>query len=185
MNIEELTAADLDRIREIDRSETARKLYVHEHGELRAVDVELEIPTWGEEQIAGAKERLAPKLAAGGVVLAAFEGERLVGVAVLGGERIGLRSQQLEVAFLYVSKGYRRRGLAAALMDELCRLARERGAGQLYVSASDTESAISFYLGYGCRLAERADPELAALEPTDIQLTLDLQPQVFGDPADG
>jgi hypothetical protein len=59
-------------------------------------------------------------------------------------------------------------------MDELCRRARGRGAEQLYISASDTESAVGFYLGYGCRPAERVDPELFALEPTDIHLTLDL-----------
>lgn len=78
------------------------------------------------------------------------------------------------MAFLYVSNGYRRPGLAAELMDELCRRARERGAEQLYVSASDTESAIGCYLSYGWRLGEQVDPELAALEPTDIHLTLEL-----------
>ncbi len=34
------------------------------------MEVELEIPTWGEEQLVSAKAMLAPKLAAGGVVVA-------------------------------------------------------------------------------------------------------------------
>ena len=174
MRIQEMKAGDLDRIREIDRSESVRFVYVYEQGELRPVEVNHDIPTWGEEMVAEAKERLAPKLAAGGVLLGAVDGDQLVAVAVLGGEFIGIRSNQLEVAFLYVSNGYRRRGIAKQLMDEICRRARRRGAEQLYISASETESAVGFYLGYGCRLAERVDPALFELEPRDIHLTLDL-----------
>ena len=144
-----------------------RALYVDEHGELRAVDVELELPTWDEAELAAARERLAPMLAAGGVLLGAFEGERLAGVAVLGGA---------ELAFLHVDRAHRGRGIARALLDEVCSRARDRGAEELLVSASDTDSSIRFYLGYGCRLAAEVDAELAALMPaTDIQLTLDLR----------
>jgi ribosomal protein S18 acetylase RimI-like enzyme len=175
VRVRELKAADLDRIREIDRSESVRTLYVHEQGQLQAVETDLEIPTWGEARVEQEKKRLTPKLEAGGVLLGALDGDQLVGVAALGGEFIGIRSNQLEVAFLYVNNGHRGRRIAKELMDELCRRARERGAEQLYVSSSDTESAIRFYLRYGCRPAERVDPALAAEnEPTDIPLTLDL-----------
>lgn len=175
VRIEELALADLDRIGEIDRSEKARFVHVPEQGELRRVEVDLAIPNWDIEALERAKNRLAPKLAVGGVLLAAFDGDRLAGVAVLGGELIGARSNQLEMAFLYVSAGHRRRGIARGLMDEVCRRARERGAEQLYIAASDTELAIGFYLGYGCRPAEDVDHAVAAeTEPTDIHLTLDL-----------
>jgi len=174
VRIEELSAGELDRIREIDRSEQARFKYVYDHGELRPVEINHDIPAWSDAMVAELKEMLAPKLAAGGVLLGALDDERLVGAAVLGGERIGRRSDQLQMAFLYVSNGYRRRGVARALMDEVCRRARERGARRLYISAAETESAVGFYLDYGCRLAESVDPALFALEPTDIHLTLDL-----------
>jgi ribosomal protein S18 acetylase RimI-like enzyme len=123
---------------------------------------------------AQAKEMLAPKLAAGGAFLGALEGDRLVGVAMLGGERIGPAHDQLQMAFLYVSNGYRRQGIARRLMDEVSRIARERGTRRLYISATETESAVGFYLDYGCKLAESVDPALFALEPTDIHLTFDL-----------
>ena len=58
--------------------------------------------------------------------------------------------------------------------DATAPIQRERGAEQLYISASETDSAIGFYLAYGCRLAERLDPELRALEPNDIHLVCDL-----------
>ncbi len=94
---------------------------------------------------------------------------------MLGGEFVDAGSDALEVAFLHVSRPYRRRGIATALLDELSRRARGRGARQLYVSASDTESAIAFYLRHGWRPAEEVDPAIAAEnEPTDIALTLGL-----------
>jgi ribosomal protein S18 acetylase RimI-like enzyme len=124
--------------------------------------------------IVEAEEMLAPKLAAGGVLVGAFAGETLVGVAVLGGELIGAGANQLQMAFLYVSNGCRRRGIARVLLDDVCLRARQRGARQLYISATETESALGFYLDYGCRLADTVNPALYALEPTDIHLTFDL-----------
>jgi ribosomal protein S18 acetylase RimI-like enzyme len=174
VRVEQLSAADLGRIREIDRSESVRLKYVHESGALRPVEINHEIPRWSDAMVAEATEMLAPKLAAGGVLLGAFDRNKLVAVAVLGGEFIGARSHQLQMAFLYVSNGYRRRGIAKKLMDELCRRAREKGATQLYISATETESAVGFYLRYGCRLATSVDPVLYELEPDDIHLTLDL-----------
>ena len=110
-------------------------------------------------------------------MLGAFAGDRLVGIAVLGGRRIGLGAQALELAFLHVSRGHRGQGVARRLLEEVCRRARGGGVEQLYVSASDTESSIAFYLGRGFELAEHIDADLAASYPqTDIALTLDLDP---------
>jgi ribosomal protein S18 acetylase RimI-like enzyme len=175
LRIEELEADDLDRIREIDRSESVRFLYIVERGALRRVESDLEIPTWDNATIAKAKARLAPKLAAGGVLLGALLGDRLVGVAVLGGELFGPDSNRLELAFLYVSSSHRRRGVAKDLMEKVCRRARQSGAEQLYIASSDTHSAVDFYLGYGCVLAERVDSRIFEENvPTDIHLTFDL-----------
>ncbi len=174
MNIEELPLDDLDRISEIDRSEVATALYRYRDGELVREDVHIDIPTWTDEMVEHAKGLLRWKLADGGALIGVEDEGLLVAVAALSGRFLGERSHQLEVAFLYVSNGYRRRGLARALMDECARRARERGAEQLYISASETDSAIGFYLAYGCRLAERLDPELRALEPNDIHLVCDL-----------
>jgi GNAT superfamily N-acetyltransferase len=130
-----------------------------------------EAPRWDEQYAAKLAAQLEPKLAAGGTFLGAFDGEQLAGVAVLGGEFIGEHANQLEIAFLYVSRPFRRQGVAKRLMDELATRARARGAKELYISATETESAVGFYLDYGCRLAERVDPELFRLEPTDIHFT--------------
>ncbi len=44
------------------------------------------------------------------------------------------------------------------------------GATSLYVSATPTASAIGFYLGQGCGLADPVHPALYAAEPDDIHL---------------
>jgi ribosomal protein S18 acetylase RimI-like enzyme len=117
--IVEMAAHDLGRIGEIDRSEQVSVLYVHEHGELRAVQHELDIPTWSEQEIAASVRKLEPKLAVGGTLVAAIDAGRLVGVGVLGGSFPGELLDELEVAFLHVSSGHRRRGIATRLMDAL------------------------------------------------------------------
>ena len=82
MTIRELTAADLGRIVEIDRSEHVTKKYLYVHGTLRAIAVDIEAPRWGPASVARETERLAQKLDGGGVFLGAFDGERLVGVGL-------------------------------------------------------------------------------------------------------
>src|SRR6266700_2523669 len=71
---------------------------------------------------------------------------------------------------LFVSKDSRRQGIAAQLTQETMRLAKATGAGQLYVSATPSASAIGFYLSQGFVLAKQVHKELYALEPEDIHL---------------
>jgi GNAT superfamily N-acetyltransferase len=174
VEIAELHVDGLVRLREIDRSEHARRVYAYDRGILRPVERELEIATWSEAELAETTTRLAGKLAEGGVAYATLDDARLVGLAVLGGERLGVAGDQLELAFLHVDRGHRRRGIARALLGRACDEARARGASQLYISASDTDAAIDFYLGVGCVLADRLDPALFAQWPDDIHLTLGL-----------
>ena len=75
------------------------------------------------------------------------------------------------LATLHVSRPHRRSGAASALWDAGVALAREAGARSLYVSATPTGSAVGFYLGRGCRLADPVHPGLFAREPEDIHLT--------------
>ena len=79
-----------------------------------------------------------------------------------------------QLAFLHVSREYRRYGIAAQLMEQAGDIARSAGAQQMYVSATSSSSTVDFYLAQGCRLAEEVDPEQYALEPEDIHLILDL-----------
>ncbi len=64
---------------------------------------------------------LLPILSKGGHCLGALAGDRLVGMAVLGGEWIGEKRDQLQMAFLYVSRKYRRQRMARKRMGEIRR----------------------------------------------------------------
>ena len=75
------------------------------------------------------------------------------------------------LAFLYVSRPYRRSGVASALWAEAERVALGAGAESMYVSAVPSGSAVGFYLSRGCVLAgSSTHPKLYHLEPGDIHL---------------
>ncbi|MBT2699071.1 GNAT family N-acetyltransferase [Bacillus sp. ISL-40] len=78
------------------------------------------------------------------------------------------------MAFLYTSNGYRKKGIGKRLMDKVSEIARGKGAKKLYISATETESAVNFYLNYGCKFAPKVHEELFALNPEDIHFIKEL-----------
>jgi predicted N-acetyltransferase YhbS len=107
-------------------------------------------------------------LARGGALLCAVERERTLGVAIV---HPTYEPSLAWLAFLHVSRPYRRRGAAQALWAAAVEMSLAAGARSIYVSATPTESAVGFYLRQGCRLAQPVDPDLFAAEPDDIHLT--------------
>jgi GNAT superfamily N-acetyltransferase len=103
-----------------------------------------------------------------------FEGDAIVGVAVLDSKRIGKRGDRLQLQFLHVSNAYRKRGLGARLFEMARGIAHERGAKRMYISATPSENTIHFYMRLGCEIASEPDPELLAREPEDIHLECDV-----------
>jgi predicted N-acetyltransferase YhbS len=167
---------ELERISELDRSEHVTLAYEIEDGALSEVEVDWHVPAWfvggaGDHSLSEQVAFCRSHLDQGGVLLGAFNDGFLVGAAVV---RPKLREDMAQLAFLHVSRRFRRRGIARRLMGEACRIARKAGARRMYVSSIPSSSAVGFYLAQGCRLAEDVDPELSALEPEDIHLTMDL-----------
>jgi hypothetical protein len=106
-----------------------------------------------------------------GVVLGAFNGECVAGVAVVAP---AFEPPLAWFAYLDVNRADRRRGVASALWGAACDLGRASGALQLYVSATPTASAVGFYLSRGCRLADPVHPVLFEHEPDDVHLLAEL-----------
>jgi len=100
-------------------------------------------------------------------MIGAFRGQRLVGVGILRPEIQALTSQ---LVYLQVSNGYRRMGVGGHLLQEVIYEAKRSGAGWIGVSVTPSASAVRFYLKRGFQLAEDPIPELADLEPEDIQM---------------
>lgn len=101
------------------------------------------------------------------LMLGAFGGERLVGMASL---RYQLTPTMAQLTTLYVSQTHRRQGVAQQLVQAVCELAKRRGAQALYVSSVPSVPAVNFYLSRG--FLPTADPFAAMyeLEPDDIHM---------------
>lgn len=178
--IKRLVLPDLRLIGEIDRSEHMDVEYRVVAGELVALQADLEVPSWrsegtGEHSVAGVIEFWTPVVAGGAVLLGAFERDQVLGLVIVD---LALGPGLAWLAFLYVSRSHRRRGLAGALWGAAERIALDAGAHSLYVSAVPSGSAVGFYLSRGCELAESPHPGLFAKEPDDIHLVcrLDREP---------
>jgi len=166
-----LANSEVDRIRDIDRTECVRIGYRVEGDQLVRMNVQWDSSPWREEgdehsfptMIRFLKKHLANQA----IMLGAFDGERLVGLAVF---RPHLTKTMAELALLHVSNGYRRMGIASRFFEDIVGMAHQSGATQLYVSATPSESAVGFYTSCGFVWTKTPLPELFALEPEDIHM---------------
>ena len=149
---------DASRLAELDRSEPVAMVYAVRDGEIVPLGHGEEIPQWSGAWLDGVIAFARRHLESGGTGVAAFDGDQLAGVAVLGGEPVGDDPQKLPLAILHVGRGHRRRGVASLLFREMREEAARRGARRLYISATPSEGALRFYLGQGARLADPPDP---------------------------
>jgi GNAT superfamily N-acetyltransferase len=173
MRIRRMALSEFDRIVEIDRSEHITQQYRARGSELQLFDVEVRAPRWGEPGERSVQHYIdlwKPLVERGGVLLGAFEGERLVGFAIYEPPGVSLSEGVANFAVLHVTRAYRGRGVAYSLSHEVVRLAREDGAHRLYVSATPTRATVDFYLRQGFEPLATPDERMLALEPDDIHM---------------
>jgi GNAT superfamily N-acetyltransferase len=171
-----MSAAELDRIAEIDRSEHLTHLYEYRHGVLASRPVDVAVPSWPlsgdpEHSVPGRVAAWRPLVERGGTLLGAFDADSLAGFAIY---RPRLCEDMGNLAVLHVSRRHRGHGVGALLVGEVARLARADGARRLYVSATPTGATVEFYLGRGFQPTDQPDAALFALEPEDIHMVLEL-----------
>jgi len=169
-----LTEEQAGKLEEIDRSEHIDLIFEMKDGRVVERHTDQECPSWDADLLEEIKARFMDEIRRGGLAVGAFDGETLVGFGVLGHRFRGMNKDQLQVDLMYVSRNYRRQGIGSRMMDELMKEARRRGAKYLYVSSTETRSAVSFYKSRGSRLAEVVDEELYAKEPNDIHMVIEL-----------
>ncbi|MGG4035185.1 GNAT family N-acetyltransferase [Paenibacillus cisolokensis] len=170
----QMTIDDAERLQDIDRSEYIDLIYEMRGGEMCEIAAGHECPAWDADLLDRMRQRYCDELSRGGTAFGAFDGETLAGFGVLAHRFRGPEQDQLQIDLLYVSRGYRRRGIATRIMNELRRTAIGRGAKSLYISSTETRSAVSLYRSIGGRIAERVDPELFEKEPKDIHMIVEL-----------
>ena len=174
MKIRELERQEIGDVWSIDRAEVIDNVYYHEHGELVLKPQHYDVQGWPP----GEPEHYGPILLdcfdRGGTFYGAFDGETLVGAAVLESRFIGREKDQLQLKFLHVSQRHRQAGLGCTLFEKAVARARELGARRLYISSTPSENTVRFYLRRGCRVTDDVDAALFELEPEDIHLELDI-----------
>jgi predicted N-acetyltransferase YhbS len=170
MQMRPLTRDEVELIWTIDRSEVHHHIYELHGGQLVRTPKYFEIPGWRPDAPAKDTPVLLDCFDRGGSFLGVFDAEALIGMGVLESARVGRARDQMQLAYLYVSRAYRGRGVGRQLFEAAVSLAREAGANALYVSATPTENTVDFYLDRGCALAPEPDPGLLAAEPDDIHL---------------
>ena len=170
MQLRLLTRDEVELVWTIDRSEVHHHIYELRGGQLVRTPKYFEIPGWRADAVEKETRALLDCFDRGGTFLGVFDAEALIGVGVLESARVGHARDQMQLAYLYVSRAYRGGGVGVQLFDAAVSFAREAGAKELYVSATPTENTVDFYLNRGCVLAPEPDPRLLAAEPDDIHL---------------
>jgi predicted N-acetyltransferase YhbS len=170
MNIRLLHHDEIPLIWQIDRREVIENIYYLRDGKLVLEPEHYDMQGWPP----GEAEHYTPILMdcyeRGGMFWGVFEGERLIGVAILESKFIGSQQDTFQLKFLHVSQGFRKQGIAATLFRLAVEKARALGAKKLYISATPSEHTVNYYLRLGSVLATEIDPDLFALEPEDIHL---------------
>jgi len=170
INTRPLAEKELPLIWTINRAEVIDNIYYLRDGELILEPEHYEMQSWPP----GEPEHYHPILEncfnRGGHFWGAFDGKKLVGVAVLEEQLIGSKQDTLQLKFLHASSAYRKQGLGRRLFSIAAEQAKSMGAAKMYISSTPSENTVHFYFHLGCQLAEEIDPELFALEPEDIHL---------------
>lgn len=152
-----------------DRWQNVTRCWRKENGSWVLRDISF-IDDWNEEEYTFLYDCLKNTLNTGGDVIAALEGNRLLGFASVENQPFGPQNEYLQLSSLHVSNGMRGRGIGSHLFAMSCLAAAQRGAKKLYLSGHSAEETQAFYRAMGCVEAAWYHSELVAAEPCDCQL---------------
>ena len=163
---------EIEKLGEIDRSELVEFNYRCKDGRLELFDYYFDIKGFSENQLQKHKEDLYQLFDRGGTAFGAFDGSYLVGISSLDNKFRGRGNDILQLAFLHISKDYRKKGIGKKLVELAKKKASEMGAKKLYISGSPIKNTIEFYMVIGCKLSTEVEKDLFELEPEDIHMEL-------------
>ncbi len=174
MKYRQLKKHEFERFREIDRREIINQIYYHREGILVLENEFHDVPEWTPKKKQEFIKSFYELHNRGGLVFGAIDGEKIAGISTLDVVFIGKNKDQLNLAGLWVSKEYRKQGIATSLVELAKKKAVELGANKLYVSATPSLNTIEFYKKRGFILTNDVDKKLFEKEPEDIHMELEL-----------
>lgn len=175
MNIKELTENEitLELFKGFRRHQKVEKSMRKIDGKWIAVDTVF-VDDWGAAEYEELVRCLKNTVNTGGVVYAAFEGERLLGFSSVESEFLGSQKQYLELSSIHISEEFRGKGIGKQLFNRAREWAKNHGAKKLYISAHSSVESQAFYKAVGCREAAEYSAPHVEKEPCDCQLEADV-----------
>jgi N-acetylglutamate synthase-like GNAT family acetyltransferase len=170
MVVREIGRNEIERIKEIDRSEVIDHIYYFKDGKLILKKEHYDISGWDLQELRKNLSHIYEVCDRHGTLFGSFIDGKMVGVGVLDSKFFGKDNNQIQLYFLHVSKDYRKRGIGKELFNYTVRKACELGAKKLYISATPSKSTVEFYMNLGCVLATELEKSLFEQEPEDIHL---------------
>ena len=125
---------------------------------------------WDEAKKEAVTRSLASCTQDGGIVLGAYDLDRLVGFAAIEPGLFGGENRYVNLDMIHVSNGVRGLGIGRKLFEVCCEKAHCLGARKLYISAHSSAESMAFYRRMGCVDAQQINEAMAEKEPCDCQL---------------
>ena len=151
IHFKELTSQDLteDLLLKFQHQQKITKKWVKFDDQWEIVTVN-DLRTWEPEKRRWISEYLRQQIERGGSVIAAFDGETIVGFCSIDGGLRGITANYSNLTMLFVDDRWKRNGVGKALFNEICLCARERKAEKLFISAIPSFETVAFYFSVGC-----------------------------------
>jgi N-acetylglutamate synthase-like GNAT family acetyltransferase len=86
-----------------------------------------------------------------GFVIGAYDNKKLIGFACLLNEVFGRKEEYIELKYIYISYGYRNKGIGRKLFLLCVEKAKKIGINKIYIRAGKSLETQNFYLKCGCK----------------------------------
>ncbi len=169
--LKKLTTADChaDMLNGFERTQVITKAWVQTDGVWAIEDV-CETEDWDEGRLKEKSSEFADCIKSGGVVICAYRGESIVGLAYLLPRRFGDNAEYIQLRSLHVSGSCRNHGVGKRLFSAIADEARAMDAKKMYISANPSVDTIAFYHRVGCVDAVFIEQSIYLDTPEDRQM---------------
>jgi len=105
-----------------------------------------------------------------GLVVGAFDGERMVGFVSVNRDVFGSQFSHVLLDQMFVDNNYQGCGIGKELFRLAVKTVKEWDVDKLYICAGSSEDTLGFYKSLGCIPAVEINQELAEGDENDMQL---------------
>ncbi len=165
---------EIAKVVEIDRSDYSDMMYRVQNSKLVLAKSVFNHPGLKKSMYTPYIQDLRQTFDTGGILNGAFHDGSLIGISGIDKKLVGKYKNMINLCILWVSKEFRRKGIARKLLNLSRTEAKNRNVDRIYISATPSRNTVEFYQKMGCEVTEEIDPEMFEKEPEDVHLELKL-----------